>query len=59
MDNNATAVETAVNQFYKWGDQAAHTWLMKVQTSPEAWNFVWELLNPEKVITIFRHFQIS
>lgn len=53
MDNNATAVENAVNQFYKWGDKAAHTWLMKVQTSPEAWNFVWELLNPEKVNLVF------
>lgn len=44
-------LEKAVSQFYQ-ADAAvqakAHQWLTAAQTTPEAWTFVWELLQPNK-----------
>lgn len=48
----ATLVEQAVGQFYSAGNNEAHSWLLQVQASPEAWNFSWQLLDPSKVITV-------
>jgi len=45
----ATIVDDAVRQFYSAGSNEAHSWLLQVQTSPEAWHFVWQLLDPSKV----------
>lgn len=44
----ATVVDQAVKQFYAAGNNEAHTWLLQVQASPEAWTFVWQLLDPSK-----------
>ncbi|XP_012226434.1 importin-13 isoform X2 [Linepithema humile] len=44
----ATVVDNAVKQFYSAGNNEAHSWLLQVQTSPEAWHFVWHLLEPSK-----------
>ncbi|KAL6260843.1 hypothetical protein P5V15_008368 [Pogonomyrmex californicus] len=44
----ATIVDDAVRQFYSAGNNEAHSWLLRVQTSPEAWHFVWQLLDPSK-----------
>lgn len=44
----ATIVDQAVKQFYVAGNNEAHSWLLQVQASPEAWNFVWLLLDPSK-----------
>lgn len=52
MDFTAQNVEYAVSVFYNGEpiDQAkAHTWLTSAQRVPDAWNFVWELLQPTKV----------
>lgn len=49
----ATIVDNAVKQFYSAGNNEAHSWLLQVQTSPEAWNFVWHLLEPSKVLIAF------
>lgn len=48
MDHAAT-VEEAVKRFYAAGTSEAHTWLLQVQASSEAWTFTWELLQPSKV----------
>lgn len=45
----ATVVDQAVKQFYAQGNNEVHTWLLQIQASPEAWTFVWELLDPSKV----------
>lgn len=45
-----TVVEQAVRQFYAEGNNEVHSWLLRVQASPEAWTFVWELLDPSKVL---------
>lgn len=45
----ATIVDQAIKQFYAAGNNEAHTWLLQVQASPEAWTFVWQLLDPSKV----------
>lgn len=45
----ATTVEEAVKRFYSTGSNEAHTWILQVQASPEAWTFVWQLLDPSKV----------
>lgn len=45
----ATAIEQVVKQFYAEGNKEVHSWLLGVQASPEAWTFVWELLDPSKV----------
>lgn len=45
-------LEQAVTVFYRSGSQmqsAAHDWLTKAQLSPNAWSFVWELMQIEKV----------
>ncbi|XP_047351104.1 importin-13 [Vespa velutina] len=44
----ATVVDQAIKQFYAAGNNEAHTWLLQVQASPEAWTFVWQLLDPSK-----------
>lgn len=46
----ATVVDDAIKQFYSMGNDEAHSWLLQVQASPEAWHFVWQLLDPSKVI---------
>lgn len=46
------ALEDAVTVFYSShsSEQAiAHDWLTKVQNSPQAWSFVWDLMGPGKV----------
>ena len=45
----AVIVENAVNRFFAAGESEAHSWLLQVQASPEAWSFVWQLLVPTKV----------
>ncbi|CAK1553495.1 unnamed protein product [Leptosia nina] len=51
MECTVQNLEYAVNVFYN-GEQneraKAHTWLAEAQKLPEAWNFVWELLQPTK-----------
>lgn len=40
-------LEDAVTVFYRSGAQqqsAAHDWLTKAQLSPQAWSFVWDLM---------------
>lgn len=52
MDINAYNLEQAVSLFYRSeaAQQAnAHQWLTQAQRSPEAWAFVWDLLQPSKV----------
>ncbi|XP_034190209.1 importin-13-like protein cdm isoform X1 [Osmia lignaria lignaria] len=44
----ATVIDQAVKQFYAEGNNEVHSWLLRVQTSPEAWTFVWELLDSSK-----------
>ncbi|XP_011501749.1 PREDICTED: importin-13 [Ceratosolen solmsi marchali] len=48
MMDHATTVEDAVKRFYASGDNDAHSWLLQVQASPEAWTFVWQLLDSSK-----------
>lgn len=45
----ATIVDDAVRQFYSAGSNETHSWLLRAQASPEAWHFVWQLLDPSKV----------
>ncbi|CAB3243920.1 unnamed protein product [Arctia plantaginis] len=51
MEYTAQNLEYAVSVFYN-GEQSerakAHAWLTASQRVPEAWNFVWELLQPSK-----------
>ncbi|XP_023951807.1 importin-13 isoform X2 [Bicyclus anynana] len=51
MEYTAHNLEYAVSVFYN-GEQEdraqAHAWLTVAQRVPEAWNFVWELLQPNK-----------
>ncbi|XP_053603159.1 importin-13 isoform X2 [Plodia interpunctella] len=51
MDYSAQNLEYAVAVFYN-GEQSerakAHAWLTAAQRVPEAWKFVWELLQPTK-----------
>ncbi|XP_049866175.1 importin-13 [Pectinophora gossypiella] len=51
MEYTAQNLEYAVSVFYN-GEQSerarAHTWLTAAQRAPEAWKFVWELLQPNK-----------
>lgn len=53
MEFTAQNAEYAVSVFYN-GEQndrtRAHTWLTTAQRVPEAWTFLWELLQPTKVI---------
>lgn len=53
MEFTAQNAEYAVSVFYNGepNDRTkAHTWLTTAQRVPEAWNFLWELLQPTKVI---------
>ena len=53
MEFTVESLEEAVGIFYRAeaNQQAeAHLWLTKAQHSSQAWSFVWELLNPQKVI---------
>lgn len=48
-------LEEAVILFYRSTSQeqaVTHDWLTKVQTSPQAWSFSWELMKPEKVCNV-------
>ncbi|KAI8428800.1 hypothetical protein MSG28_007472 [Choristoneura fumiferana] len=51
MEYNPENLEYAVSVFYN-GEQAdrakAHAWLTSAQRVPEAWKFVWDLLQPNK-----------
>ncbi|KAJ8732601.1 hypothetical protein PYW07_015200 [Mythimna separata] len=51
MEYSTQNLEYAVSVFYN-GEQGerqkAHAWLTTAQRVPEAWNFVWELLQPSK-----------
>lgn len=55
MEYTVQNLEYAVSVFYN-GEQTeranAHSWLTEAQRVPEAWNFVWELLQPNKVCII-------
>lgn len=49
IELNAANVEQAVLQFYQSSaTQETHQWLTLAQISPQAWNFSWELIQPEK-----------
>ncbi|KAL4708363.1 hypothetical protein ACJJTC_019599 [Scirpophaga incertulas] len=52
MEYTVQNLEYAVSVFYNGdltADRAkAHSWLTLAQRAPEAWNFVWELLQPNK-----------
>ncbi|CAG9560300.1 unnamed protein product [Danaus chrysippus] len=51
MEYTAHNLEYAVTVFYNGNDEdrsKAHTWLSAAQRVPEAWNFVWELLQSNK-----------
>lgn len=55
-------LEEAVTVFYRSGAQqqsAAHDWLNKVQLSPQAWSFVWDLMQLGKVRRIFDLFRLK
>lgn len=56
MEFTSENLEQAVTQFYHTDasmQAQAHQWLTSAQTSPNAWSFVWELLQPCKVTSIF------
>ena len=49
-------LEEAVIVFYRSGSSQqahAHDWLTKAQTSSHAWSFVWDLMQLDKVCSIF------
>lgn len=51
------SLEEAVTVFYRSGAEQqsnAHDWLTKAQLSPQAWSFVWELMQLGKVICAFK-----
>ncbi|KAL1494258.1 hypothetical protein ABEB36_009882 [Hypothenemus hampei] len=51
MEYTVENLEQAVAVFYRTEAQQqaeAHQWLTKAQNSPQAWSFVWELLDPQK-----------
>lgn len=52
MEFTAENLEKAVTLFYRseaLQQAEAHQWLTEAQNSPQAWGFVWELLNPLRV----------
>lgn len=52
MEYTVENLEKVVTLFYKSEavQQAeAHQWLTEAQNSPQAWSFVWELLDPQRV----------
>lgn len=53
MDYSAENLEKVVTMFYRTEAQQqaeAHQWLTEAQNSTQAWSFVWELLNPHRVL---------
>jgi len=53
MEFTADDLERAVIQFYQSTSDAqaqAHHFLTAAKTSPQAWQFVWNLLQPHKVL---------
>lgn len=57
MEYTAENLERVVTLFYRSeaGQQAqAHQWLTQAQNSPQAWSFVWELLQPQRVRIILK-----
>lgn len=55
-------LEDAVTVFYRSGSEqqsAAHDWLTKVQLSPQAWSFVWDLMELGKVRLVFDPVSVS
>lgn len=53
MEFTPENLEKAVTLFYRSDarQQAeAHKWLTAAQNSRQAWSFVWELLNPHRVV---------
>ncbi|GAB1597490.1 importin-13-like isoform X1 [Argonauta hians] len=50
MEFTSSNVIQAVSQFYFSSDQKpqVHTWLTKARVAPEAWVFVWQLLDPNQ-----------
>lgn len=58
MEFASENLEKAVSLFYRTdaGQQAeAHQWLTEAQNSPQAWSFVWDLLQPQRVSCIVNH----
>lgn len=52
MEYSIANFEQAVSQFYYTDavlQAQAHQWLVAAQTSSNAWSFVWELLQKERV----------
>lgn len=52
MEFTAENLEKAVTLFYRSEaeqQEQAHQWLTEAQKSPEAWTFVWQLLQSHKV----------
>lgn len=47
-------IENAIRRFYSTGENEAHQWLLQFQNSDAAWDYVWLLLNPAKVLTIIK-----
>lgn len=59
MEYTAENLEKAVTLFYRSeaGQQAqAHQWLTEAQSCPQAWSFVWELLQPQRVNAFLKIF---
>lgn len=53
------SLEEAVTVFYRSGAQQqsnAHEWLTKAQLSPQAWSFVWDLMQLGKVNQLQTYF---
>lgn len=46
---SSSNIETAVTEFYKGHVAGTQQWLKEAQMSPDAWTFIWELLQPTKV----------
>lgn len=58
------ALEEAVIVFYRSGasqQAAAHEWLTKAQSSQQAWSFVWDLMQMNKVYksTVFHRCNLN
>ncbi|XP_014226854.1 importin-13 [Trichogramma pretiosum] len=49
MDQTQTLnIEDALKTFYASGNNEAHSWLVRLQESQEAWSLVWKLLDSSK-----------
>lgn len=54
MEYTAENLERVVTLFYRSEAEQqaqAHQWLTEAQNSQQAWSFVWELLQPQRVIS--------